>query len=183
MTMKPFVLSLTLGGFIFFFYASPGNSPNSQYRDIALPPVATFNTYCARCHGYEGSAYGHGFASIGDSSLKNITEDMLFGPAGLNPDSLSIGAMVAYNRALSRKKPFASVLNTRRYFDKLDSFLYIETSPGTIVKDADSVGGRSQGAAQWRIPHDRNKEEIFQITASRMGDSVVIQFPKDLWSR
>jgi hypothetical protein len=155
----------------------------SRNADITLPPVVTFKKYCARCHGYEGSAYGKNFGLLIDDSLKAVIEDMMFGPAGLNPDSLSVAAMVAYNRAISKKIPFASVLNARSYFQKRDTCLIIEASPGTFVADADSVWGNNIDGYLWRVPPVTTKSKIIQIVVLRKGDSTCIHFPDELWNR
>ncbi len=181
--MKRALMLISLITCISLFGATGGAPPDSQPMNISLPPIATFKDYCARCHGYEGSAYGRDFGSIRDDSLKQITEDMMFGPAGLNPDSISIAAMVAYNRALSRKVPFAAVLNARSYFDKRDSLLSIEASPGALVESADSLKLGNNGAILWRMPLNRNGRKSIRITVTRKGIASIFQFPGELWSR
>ncbi len=157
--------------------------PDNRYADITLPPVATFGKYCARCHGYEGSAYGKNFGTLNYDSLKSITEDMMFGPAGLTPDSVSVEAMVAYNSALSRNVPFASVLNARSYFDKRNLFLLVETSPDAQVDHAERLTENSIDTLLWRIPQDSLKEGALRIRVTRNHVSSFIRFPEELWSR
>ena len=159
-----------------------GTPPGNRIADITLPPVATFNQYCVRCHGYEGSAYGRDFANIREDSLNNITEDMMFGPAGLNPDSISIAAMVAYNRALSKHMPFAAVMNGRSYFDGRDTLLFLEASPAAAVEGADSTMAGTSSVSLWRMHYDKNKGSV-RITVTRNGVSSQIRFPDELWSR
>jgi hypothetical protein len=181
--MKSFLWIVAALAAICAFGAIQGASPDRQYADISLPPVATFKDYCARCHGYEGAAYGKGFANINEDSLQSVIEDMMFGPAGLNPDSASIAAMVAYNRALSRKVPFAAILNARSYFDRRDSSLSIEASPGAVVVGADSVKMGKANSVLWSMPFDRNEEKSIRITVMRKGVSLEIRFPEELWNR
>jgi len=181
--MRSIFSVLAIGGLILMGYGSRGSVMDGAYSDINFPPVATFKKYCARCHGYEGSAYGKGFGSIAEDSLNRITEDMMFGPAGLNPDSLSIAAMAAYNHALSKNIPFASVINTRAFFEKRDSLLSIEASPAAIVTGAVLMKGTSLNDSIWRMPYQSTNGRIFRITVSREEFTSVIRFPDQLWTK
>jgi cytochrome c553 len=181
--MKSFLWMIASIAFVCALGSIQDASQDRQYSDISLPPVASFRDYCARCHGYEGAAYGKDFANIGEDSLEDVIEDMMFGPAGLNPDSISIAAMVAYNRALSRKVPFAVVLNARSFLDKRDSALSIEASPGALVEGADSVRTGGANSIRWIKPRNGREEKSIRITVQRKGVSSVFQFPDELWSR
>ena len=74
--------------------------------DFSKSPITTFKESCSRCHGSEGSSYGKNFAVMSDDSLKEVISMMMYGPGQLTPGQEDIEAMVAYNKAISNKKPF-----------------------------------------------------------------------------
>lgn len=76
---------------------------------LSLPPVSTFESACARCHGPEGSFFGPGFANPEHADLAVIVREMMEGPAALSPSDADVEAMVAYHRALAADEPFFCV--------------------------------------------------------------------------
>ena len=73
---------------------------------VKYPPVSTFKSSCARCHGSQGSFYGNSFGAFPALELERFVSVMMKGPGGLNPNQADIEAMTAYNRALAKHKPF-----------------------------------------------------------------------------
>ncbi|KUO59942.1 hypothetical protein APF79_09205 [bacterium BRH_c32] len=64
----------------------------------------TFKQKCTRCHGSEGRAFGKNFAKMEKKELRHLTEDMMFGPARLNPTESEIKAMIEYLISLHSDK-------------------------------------------------------------------------------
>ena len=64
----------------------------------------TFERKCTRCHGKEGRAFGKNFAKMEKKELRNLTEDMMFGPARLKPTESEIKAMIEYLISLNSNK-------------------------------------------------------------------------------
>ena len=172
-------------GFVLFLFSSCIYS-QSQIRkitDISISPVSAFKDFCSRCHGDEGSSYGKGFGDLKDDSLRTVTEDMMFGPAGLNPDSTEIEAMVSYNKSLKSNKPFAIVLNSKSFLDGRDNILKIETSPGTKL-ETNNNGIKVAGSNnEWTLSYDHNKISEVEIIVKRKEASSSFSFPTELWTQ
>ncbi len=149
--------------------------------NITLPPVSTFRNACARCHGYEGSAYGKGFGNLGPDSLRSVTEDMMFGPAGLDPDSIDVDAMAAYNASLEKSVPFASVLNGMSFLDGKDPVLTLDVSPGAVVTVNDSTVGIEASGSVWKIRYDPGKMSSIVFTIVRGSRQSSLRFPEQMW--
>ncbi len=128
--------------------------------NLTLPPVATFDRACARCHGPEGSFYGRGFASHPDE-LRQVIDEMMRGPAFLDPTESDVEAMTAYHRALAADEPFVAVTNAADAV--AGEPIEFDASP-----DADVTVARDNGTAT--------------LTVARDDASVTIHFPRQLWS-
>ncbi|MCK9280170.1 MAG: cytochrome c [Melioribacteraceae bacterium] len=63
-----------------------------------------FKQKCTRCHGSEGRAFGNNFAKMDKKELRQLTEDMMFGPARLKPTETEIKAMIEYLISLHSNK-------------------------------------------------------------------------------
>lgn len=64
----------------------------------------TFERKCTRCHGKEGRAFGKNFAKMEKKELRELTEDMMYGPARLKPTESEIKAMIEYLISLNSNK-------------------------------------------------------------------------------
>jgi len=108
------------------------NAPKEEDKEkVKYPPVSTFRSSCARCHGPQGSSFGDSFGALPDKELVRFIGLMMRGPGGLNPNQADLDAMTAYNRALAKKRPFI-------FLTKVDStstgINYLgEGLPGTII--------------------------------------------------
>ncbi len=149
--------------------------------NIALPPVSTFRSACSRCHGYEGSAYGKGFGNLGPDSLRSVTEDMMFGPGGLDPDSIDVDALTASHASLERSAPFAAVLNGMSFLDGKDSVLTLDVSPGAVVAVNDSTVGIEASGSVWKVRYDPGKKASIVMTISKGSRQSSLRFPDQLW--
>ncbi len=169
----PVLIPLLIAGGALIFRPDPEN--------ISLPPVSTFKSYCARCHGYEGTAYGKDFGNLAGDSLSSVTGEMMFGPAGLNPDSIDIAAMTAYNKSIRTATPFGAVVNAASFLEGKDSVLVLDTAP------RDSVGVETEGVAVrrnkegWDMRYDLHKIHHIEIIIERNGKLSRIGFPGELW--
>ena len=132
--MNSKILKFSFVSFIIFSSSLFAQSGIEKIEDISLSPVPTFQENCSRCHGDEGSAYGKDFGNLRDDSLKQVVEDMMFGPGALNPDSTEIKAMVSYNKSIKDNKPFASIINSKSFLDGKDKSLKISASPKAEIK-------------------------------------------------
>ena len=107
----------------------------------------------------------------------------MFGPAGLNPDSTEIEAMVSYNKSLKSNKPFAIVLNSKSFLDGRDNILKIETSPGTKL-ETNNNGIKVAGSNnEWTLSYDHNKISEVEIIVKRKEASSSFSFPTELWTQ
>ena len=168
---------------IIFFSNAYSQSQINKIVDISISPVSAFKEYCSRCHGEEGSSYGKGFGNLKDDSLKMVTEDMMFGPAGLNPDETEIEAMVSYNKSLKNNKPFATVLNAKSFLNGKDKCLEIETSPGAKLETNNNDIKINESRNVWKLSYDQNKISKVEIIVKRKNTSSMFTFPAELWTR
>jgi cytochrome c553 len=151
--------------------------------DLSISPVSAFKKYCTRCHGDEGSAYGKGFADLKDDSLRNIVEDMMFGPGGLNPDSAEVDAMVSYNKTFKNKAPFAAALNLESFIEGKENKLKIETAPGSTLETSNSNIKTEKLNNIWQLLFDPNQIKNVKISVKRNGTVVYLNFPEEMWTR
>ena len=98
---------------------------------IKYPPVSTFESRCARCHGPHGSFYGKTFGQLPDKGLEKFIREMMNGPGGLNPGQADIDAMTAYNKALAQHRPFIFITSTDVVSDSIN--YSGESMPGTTI--------------------------------------------------
>ncbi len=98
---------------------------------VKYPPVSTFESSCARCHGPQGSFYGNTFGQLPDQELEKLISEMMNGPGGLNPNQADIAAMTAYNKALAQHKPFIFITSADTATDSIN--YSGESIPGTIL--------------------------------------------------
>lgn len=153
--------------------------------DLTLPPIATFEASCARCHGPEGSFYGEAFADLSPRELRHVVEDMMRGPAGLAPTDADLDAMVAYHRALRAKQPFVAVINARSWRGGEDAVLQGEAPPGAEVRiergDVQHIPDRA--AAAWSLDLRAADEPSLRISAERdEKHRTQFDFPAQQWS-
>ncbi len=149
--------------------------------DISLPPVSTFKNSCERCHESDGSAYGTKIGNMGDKALRSEIEEMMSNEGKLNPDSVEIDAMVAFNISLKNNGPFAAAINSKSFLEGKAASLKIEISPDTKLEvNNDNV----------RIIENGNFRELFYnpaeikkvgVTVKRNGISSSFDFPDEMW--
>lgn len=158
-----------------------GQEKKQAVENILLPPVSTFADACARCHGDEGNNYGDEFAKIEREELHKITEDMMYGPAFLQPNEVDIEAMTSYQAAISKDEPFAIVVNAASYLDGEDELLKIETSLNSdIVESEDYEVEKGEKDFQYLLK-PKDKQE-FKITVERNGKTSSFIFPGTILS-
>jgi hypothetical protein len=174
------IFSLVLVTFAYGVYFVSGSKKRS---DISLSPVSAFRDYCTRCHGEEGGAYGKNFGNLSDDSLRMVVEDMMFGPAGLNPDKIEIEAMVAYNKSLKKDKPFAAVMNLKSFLEGKDKNLMIDASPVSDLKTDNTKVGIRKNKEIWELSFDPAKIRKVKITVTRRGSSAFLNYPDELWTK
>ena len=101
----------------------------SEFAGLSEPPLAYFESHCARCHGPNGSLYGEAFASIAaDRDLHEQVLAMVEGPGMGELDDPSMFALVAFHRSLRDGTPFGVVTGMT------DDEIRGEMSPGTDVQ-------------------------------------------------
>lgn len=169
-----------------FFIVNGNFYPQSRLnkiRDISIAPVSAFHDYCARCHGEEGSTYGKNFAHLREDSLKEVVEDMMFGPAELTPDSLEIEAMAAYNNSLKNTKPFAVVLNAASFIAGKEKNLKVEISPESTLETADDNIKISKNNNICELTYGPAKIKELVITVKKNKTSSSLKFPDEMWTK
>jgi len=90
--------------------SQPGPDWRQPAVDLELAPVRTFAMHCARCHGDGGAMYPRPFRHRGED-LRRVIEEMMVGPAQLDPTEAEVEAMLAYHRTMRRETPFAVAAN------------------------------------------------------------------------
>ena len=170
-----------ISAFILLFVSfSSAQTQIQKIADISLAPVSTFKNFCSRCHGDEGSAYGKTFGKLKDDSLRTITEDMMFGPGGLNPSKIEVNVMADYNKSLYDKKPFGTVLNLKSFVDGKEKTLKIESSPGTeLTLDNESIKIEKKNDL-WELNFDPSKIKQFKISFIRNGFTSFLKYPDEI---
>jgi hypothetical protein len=159
-----------------------GQTELKKISNLSLAPVSTFKNYCARCHGEEGVSYGKGFGALKPDSLKAIVKEMMFGPGGLNPDSVSIGAMISYNKLLEENRPFAAVLNSGSFLEGKEPFLRIESSPGSLLEAENGSAKREKNEDIWDIVIDTAKIGKVKIKIERNNSVSSFVFPEQIYT-
>ena len=154
---------------------------NNEIKNLSLPPVSTFAGACARCHGDEGKNYGSGFAKLEDEELHKVVEDMMYGPAYLEPSQTDIDAMTSYQKAISNDEPFIVVVNAESFLNGSEKTLKVETSLNSQIQPGD-LYSLKQGDKKYRyelIPHKEGKIKM----AAKRGEKVTeLSFPDEIWS-
>ncbi len=131
--------------------------------EVKYPPVSTFESSCARCHGPQGSFYGASFGKLPEAKLKKFVHDMMKGPAGLHPDPADIAAMTAYNQALASEKPFVFTAKP----DTLNGVVQFsgEVIPGTslmMISGSDTLHVDVNDQGMWEAqPVDKSQNAGF----------------------
>lgn len=120
---------------------------SAGFDALEHPPLAFFESHCARCHGPHGSFYGEAFAQIGsDRRLHGVVLEMVEGPSNTHIDDRSLYALVALHRSLRDGTPFGVVTELG------DGVVAGEMAPGTAVSVV--VGGEvieaEMDEASWR---------------------------------
>ena len=177
------LLSLSLFLSIFYTGSVWSQSQSTKISDISLPPVFTFEENCARCHGHEGNAYGEHFADLKYDSLKQIIQEMMIGPAGLDPDNIDLEAMVSYNRSFNSKMPFGSVINAKSFLDRKQDTLLVETSLNAELHLNIQDVKINKGKEFWEIFFLSNKVSQIVLTVVKETQSASFVFPNSLWTK
>lgn len=153
-----------------------------EISDISISPVDTFEKYCSRCHGYEGADYEKEFEELTEEKLKNFVEDMMFGPAALNPTVMEIEAMTAYNKSIQYKKPFAAVLNSKSFLEGKEKNLVINFSPGSEISINEKEKIKIEKEEKiWKLFYNYEKISKLKIIVKRNGVTSSFIFPDELW--
>ena len=173
--------------FIILIFLASISQVNSQTQirkivDLSVSPVSAFKKYCARCHGNEGSAYGKGFADLKDDSLRNIVEDMMFGPGGLNPDSTEVDAMVAYNKTFKNKAPFAVALNLKSFLEGKENKLKIETAPDVTLEATNANIKIEKINNIWLLSFSPQQVKNVKVSVKRNGTATILNLPAEMWT-
>jgi hypothetical protein len=166
----------------------PENRKADGSRYLALPvnlaagPITLFERACARCHGPAGSLYGDEFAGLDDRTLADRVAAMMEGPGGLNPTPAELAGMVAYQKALRDKRPFACILNGTDAKAGRTAVLCGEVTRGAsleIRRNSASLAADVQ-ATNWTVSNP--PPPPFDV-AARIGSSEArFAFPASQWS-
>ncbi len=176
MKRKWYIAIIAASTFIFFASAGPFNY---TFRTLETGPVESFEKNCARCHGPHGSFYGTGFGSREHKELKKIVEEMMRGPAFLQPSEADIEAMTAYHHALSSGEPFISI--TR--YDSSRGLLH-----GEAILQDNLVGKQKDGKTRtisvdstdkWQI---KTSNEYILLKAENDSTVTTLDPRKNQWS-
>ena len=149
---------------------------------VNYPPVSTFESSCARCHGPEGAFYGDSFGRLPDEELEKFVTDMMKGPAGLDPNPMDIDAMVAYNQSLTKKKPFIFLSS----IDTTDVGIIFsgECTPGiSLIINCDNVSQNIEvgGEGKWETkPIDPSCTPVF--TAKNTTGLATLVYGDSRWT-
>jgi hypothetical protein len=154
---------------------------NSVLKNLSLPPVSTFAEACARCHGDEGKNYGKDFAKLDTEELHHITEDMMYGPAYLEPTKTEIEAMTSYQRAISKDEPFIVITNAASYLEGKDDKLKLEISLNAELAGNENIEIQKGKNEYQYLLKASDKTEI-KITAKRGDKTTSITFPQNIYS-
>lgn len=120
--------------------------------DLELPPIRTFAMNCARCHGEGGAMYARPFKHQGED-LRRVIEEMMRGPAQLDPTEAEVEAMLAYHHSIRRGTPFAAATNAGSVADGSADVLRGQATPEARVvvhPDESQREARMEGQ-QWSV--------------------------------
>lgn len=121
--------------------------------DLELGPVSTFAQHCASCHGEGGSLYPRPFANQGEA-LREKVEEMMYGPAGLDPSEADVEAMVRYHLSIRASTPFVVATNAASVAAGEARTLVGEATEGAMVRvklDEAWRDARLGEGVQWSI--------------------------------
>jgi len=158
-----------------------GQNENNKPEDLSLSPISTFADACARCHGDEGNNYGKEFAKLDAEELQHVTEDMMYGPAYLDPTEIELKAMTAYQRAISNNEPFIVITNAASYIKGEDNNLKLETSLNTKLEQSENIEIQ-KGEKEFQFIINPNGKTNIEITAIRGDKKTTIIFPQEIYS-
>lgn len=164
---------------------SPASAPASATAavDLVEGPLTTFERACSRCHGPQGSFFGEHFAKLNDEGIYEQTEEMMRGPAQLDPDRPRVEAMAAFLRALRDHRPFICVTNAQAFASGREAVLRGEVTPGASVVLEKGLVKVDAGVEQrvWTIASPPQPPFVLR---ARAGDGEVkIDFPARGWSQ
>lgn len=149
---------------------------------LSLPPVSTFEASCANCHGPQGSFFGEEFGELPDEQLHDAVEEMMEGPAFLNPTDADLRAMVAYHRALAAKEPFLCVTSLRLSSDGVPTRIEGEATPGSTVSLAGTSAATTAGeTGTWQL-RDISGSASLILTAQKDGNGTRLDLHQAQWS-
>ena len=155
-----------------------------EISDISLSPVDAFEKYCARCHGYEGADYEKEFEELTEEKLKTFVEDMMFGPASLNPTGIEIEAMTTCNKSIQNKKPSAAALNSKSFLEGKDRNLIINISPGSEIYVSEKEKIKIEKEEKiWKLFYNYEKISKLKIIVKRNSVISSFIFPDELWCK
>ncbi|MCX6121421.1 MAG: hypothetical protein NTX44_07345 [Ignavibacteriales bacterium] len=149
--------------------------------DISFPPVWTFKSSCAKCHGYAREIYGVRLKNMEDEALRHEIEGMMYHKADLNPDSIDVDAMVAYSIALKNDEPFAVAVNSKSFLEGKVGNLILEASPDTKVEINNDKVRIIENQNIYELFYDPVKIMKVEVKVTRNGASSSFDFPDELW--
>ena len=149
---------------------------------VKYPPVSTFKSSCARCHGPQGASFGEDFGKLPQRDLERFIRLMMKGPGGLNPNKADIDAMIAYSQALVKHRPFIFITSA----DTLTNTISYsgESLPGTtlsLTSQGETLQIKTGKDGKWRTgPVAPSGHFIF--IAIEKTDTVRLEPGKTLWT-
>jgi hypothetical protein len=157
--------------------------PQTGVADLGQGPVTLFDRACSRCHGPQGAFYGSGFAKLDDDRLRERVEEMMKGPAQLQPSPLQVEAMIAYSRALRDHRPFICVTNAAAFLAGKDLTLRGEVTPGarvSLARGSTTTKARLDQST-WNVPAPPHPPFVLKARSDTAESK--IEFPARLWSQ
>ncbi len=149
---------------------------------LSLPPVSTFEASCANCHGPQGSFFGEEFGELPDEQLHDAVEEMMIGPAFLNPTDADLRAMVAYHHALAAKEPFLCVTALHTFSNDVPIGLEGEATPGATISLAGAeVSTTVDEMGTWQL-RDVPSSASLVLTARKDGKTTQLDLHQAQWS-
>lgn len=181
--MKNIIQALLFILMILFPIMTYSQTGINKIADFSKSPFKIFKKSCSTCHGFEGSSYGKNFAVMSNDSLKEVISMMMYGPGQLTPSQEDIEAMVAYNKAISRKKPFAIVMNSKSFLDGKENNLKVKISSKAKLNVDNEQIRTEKSDSDYKLFYDLKKIKELKITVIRDSSSSSFIFPKQLWSK
>jgi len=180
--MKMIFLSASLAVGFIIFTAQRNIEVYQSEGEVQYPPVSTFESGCARCHGPQGSFYGASFGKLPDAKLKKFVKDMMKGPAGLKPTPSDIDAMTAYNQAIAAQKPFVFIAD----IDTLKTGVQFsgECMPGNrllMIAGKDSLKIQVDQEGKWQSQVVKQSQRI-TFRAGNENDTVMLDPYESKWT-